>query len=281
MTGREEALGTATAAAVPPAAAAPSGPVLLEAQQIAKSFGGVQAVHDCRFACPRARITGLIGPNGAGKSTAIDLMTGFKRADAGIVRFDGHEIQGLPPYRISRLGLIRTFQLPREWPELTVMENMLIAAPENGRDSFLRSLFYAGRLRTLQHEDRAKARAILQDFALFPLRDHLAGTLSGGQKRLLEFARIAMARPKMAILDEPMGGVNPVLAERMADAIKTLITSGITILIVEHNLRFIERVCDSVVVMALGTVIAAGPFSSLRGNRVVVDAYLGEVQAHA
>jgi ABC-type branched-subunit amino acid transport system ATPase component len=258
-----------------------AGQYLLTAHGLAKSFGGVQAVRDCSFACPEGKITGLIGPNGAGKSTAIDLITGFKQPDSGEVRFAGVAIQGWPAYRVARLGLVRTFQLPREWPGLTVMENMLLAAPAGGRDSFLRALLRAGELRALEMEDRIKARAILEEFALLPLRDHLAGNLSGGQKRLLEFARIAMARPRMAILDEPMGGVNPVLAERIAVAIRTLVAGGITILIVEHNLPFIERVCDTVIVMALGTVIASGPFASLRSNKAVIDAYLGQVTVDA
>jgi ABC-type branched-subunit amino acid transport system ATPase component len=258
----------------------PSEP-LLEVQGLAKSFGGVQAVSGCSFTVPAQRVTGLIGPNGAGKSTAIDLVTGFKTPDAGVVRFAGQDIQGWPPHRISRLGLIRTFQLPKEWPGLTLMENMLIAAPERGRDAIWPALFRAGALRQAEDEDRVRARTILEEFGLFALRDELAGNLSGGQKRLLEFARVAMARPRMVILDEPMGGVNPVLGARMGDAIASLVASGVTAVIVEHNLPFIERVCDAVIVMALGTVIATGPFSSLRSNRAVVDAYLGEVAAGA
>jgi ABC-type branched-subunit amino acid transport system ATPase component len=254
---------------------------LLEVRGLSKSFGGVRAVSDCSFAVPERRVTGLIGPNGAGKSTAIDLITGFKTPDAGVVRFAGREIQGWPPHRISRLGLIRTFQLPKEWPGLTVMENMLIAAPERGRDAIWRALLTPAELRHAEHEDRVRARAILEEFGLLALRDELAGNLSGGQKRLLEFARIAIARPRMVILDEPMGGVNPVLGARMGDAIASLVTTGVTVMIVEHNLPFIERVCDTVIVMALGTVIAVGPFASLRSNRAVVDAYLGEVAVSA
>lgn len=256
-------------------------PALLEVRALSKRFGGVQAVDDCTFVLPGGKVTGLIGPNGAGKSTAIDLITGFKMPDAGVVRFAGREIQGWPPHRVSRLGLIRTFQLPKEWPGLTVMENMLLATPENGRDAIWRALLTAERLRKAEYEDRARARAILEEFGLLALRDELAATLSGGQKRLLEFARIAIARPRMVILDEPMGGVNPVLGARMGDAIASLVATGVTVMIVEHNLPFIERVCDTVIVMAFGTVIAIGPFSSLRSNRAVIDAYLGEVPAGA
>ncbi|HKX18039.1 MAG TPA: ABC transporter ATP-binding protein [bacterium] len=241
----------------------------------------MKAVSDCSFTVPARRVTGLIGPNGAGKSTAIDLVTGFKTVDAGVVRFAGTTIQGWAPHRISRLGLIRTFQLPKEWPGLTVMENMLLAAPEHGREAIWRALLTPRPLREAEEEDRARARTILEEFGLIALRDELAGNLSGGQKRLVEFARVAMAKPRMVILDEPMGGVNPVLGARMGDAIASLVAADVTVVIVEHNLPFIERVCDSVIVMALGTVIATGPFSSLRSNRAVVDAYLGEVAASA
>ncbi len=255
--------------------------VLLEVRGLSKRFGGVQAVQNCTFGVEERRVTGLIGPNGAGKSTAIDLITGFRRPDDGTVWFAGQAIQGRPPHQVSRMGLIRTFQLPKEWPGLTVMENMLLAVPDNGRDAIWRNLFLRGELRRVEYQDRARARAVLEEFGLLALRDELAGNLSGGQKRLLEFARIALARPRMVILDEPMGGVNPVLGARMGDAIASLVAGGATVLIVEHNLPFIERVCHKVIVMALGAVIAEGPFASLRSNRAVVDAYLGEVAVHA
>jgi ABC-type branched-subunit amino acid transport system ATPase component len=255
--------------------------VLLKVRELSKRFGGVQAVQNCAFDVEELSVTGLIGPNGAGKSTAIDLITGFKRPDAGEVWFAGQAIQGLPPHQVSRLGLIRTFQLPKEWPGLSVMENMLLAVPDSGREAIWRNLLRRGELQRLEFQDRARARAILEEFGLLALRDELAGNLSGGQKRLLEFARIALAHPRMVILDEPMGGVNPVLGARMGDAIASLVAGGVTVMIVEHNLPFIERVCHKVIVMALGTVIAEGPFASLRSNRAVVDAYLGEVAVHA
>jgi len=254
---------------------------LLEVRGLSKRFGGVEVVRDCTFAVPEGTVVGLIGPNGAGKSTAIDLITGFRAPDAGVVRFAGREIQGWSPDRISRLGVIRTFQLPKEWPGLTVMENMVIAAPEHGRDAIWRPFFAAERLCRAEHEDRKRAGEILEELGLLALQNEPAGTLSGGEKRLLEFARIAMARPRMMILDEPMGGVNPVVGARVADAITGLAARGTTVLIVEHDLAFVERVCDMVIVMSLGTVIAAGPFSALRSNRAVIDAYLGGVAVNA
>jgi branched-chain amino acid transport system ATP-binding protein len=253
----------------------------LEVRGLSKHFGGVRAVQDCSFTAPKGKVTGLIGPNGAGKSTAIDLISGFKLPDAGTVMFDGTALQGLPPHRISRLGLIRTFQTPREWRGLTVLENVVLARWDERRETFWRGVLG---LRHAQRETTATelvdARTILEEFGLSGLRNERAGNLSGGQKRLVEFARIRMAQPQLVILDEPMGGVNPVLGERMALAIEGFIAAGTSVIVVEHNLPFIERVTSHVVVMAEGSVIANGPFESLRSNRAVIDAYLGEMPTY-
>jgi ABC-type branched-subunit amino acid transport system ATPase component len=254
---------------------------LLEVQNLHKHFGGVQAVEACSFTAAEGQITGLIGPNGAGKSTAIDLISGFKIPDAGTVVFQHQQVQGKAPHKISRMGLIRTFQSPREWPALTVLENLILACYEPRRERFWRSL--RGPTRTEKHhadEQLIRARAILEEFGLLQLRNDRAGNLSGGQKRLLEFGRIRMAEPRLVILDEPMGGVNPVLGERMAAAVLGFVTAGTSVVIVEHNLPFIERVTDVVVVMAEGRVIAEAPFAQLRGNQAVVDAYLGEMPTY-
>src|SRR6202047_781844 len=168
---------------------------LLEVRDLHKHFGGVQAVSACTFTAAEGQITGLIGPNGAGKSTAIDLISGFKIPDTGTVLFEGKEVQGKPPHRISRMGLIRTFQSPREWPGLSVLENLMLACFEPRRERFWRSL--RGPSRTEKEKARVEltdARAVLDEFGLLQLRNERAGNLSGGQKRLLEFARIRMAR---------------------------------------------------------------------------------------
>jgi len=253
-------------------------PAALVVEGLYKHFGGVVAVDSCSFQAPKGQVTGLIGPNGAGKSTAIDLISGFKLPDAGTIFFEGTAIQGLPPHRISRRGLIRTFQTPREWPGLTVLENVLLARWDPERESLWRSLVGPGRVqRSTSKLELGRAREILAEFGLDKLGNERAGNLSGGQKRLIEFARIQMAEPELVILDEPMGGVNPVLGERMAVAIEGFIASGTSVIIVEHNLPFIERVAHHVIVMSQGSVIAAGPFASLRSNQSVIDAYLGEV----
>jgi branched-chain amino acid transport system ATP-binding protein len=256
---------------------APATTPALEVRGLTKHFGGVIAVDGCSFEAPLGKVTGLIGPNGAGKSTAIDLISGFKLPDSGTVLFKGRALAGLPPHAISRLGLIRTFQTPREWPGLTVLENVVMARWDPGRESFLGGLLRMGHTQRVRSADElARAREILSEFGLGALRNERAGNLSGGQKRLVEFARMRMAEPQLVILDEPMGGVNPVLGERMALAIEAFVATGTSVIVVEHNLPFIERVTQHVIVMAQGTVIAEGPFESLRSNQDVVDAYLGE-----
>jgi branched-chain amino acid transport system permease protein len=256
----------------------PSEAVILAIEGLTKHFGGVVAVDNCSFRALKGRVTALIGPNGAGKSTAIDLISGFKLADSGNIVFEGNEIQGLPPHRISRHGLIRTFQTPREWPGLSVLENVLLARWDPERETLWRGLIGPGRAHSSASEaELVRAREILAEFGLEKLKNERAGNLSGGQKRLVEFARIRMAEPRLVILDEPMGGVNPVLGERIVAGIEEFIASGTTVIIVEHNLPFIERIAQHVIVMAQGSVIADGPFESLRSNQSVLDAYLGEV----
>ncbi len=249
---------------------------ILELVGVSKSFGGVHAVKDCSFSVARGSLTGLIGPNGAGKSTSIDLISGFKTVDSGRILFDGREIQNQPAYAVSRAGVMRTFQTPREWAHLTTMENLLVARIDDRVESLRTALFARGRIREVEHADRVRARELLADFNLAVVTDELAGNLSGGQKRLLEFARIMMARPKLVVLDEPQSGVNPVLGGRMGDAIKQLVASGITVVMVEHNLEFVQRLCEQVIVMALGRPIATGPMAELRERPDVLDAYLGQ-----
>jgi branched-chain amino acid transport system ATP-binding protein len=241
---------------------------LLEIHGLTKSFGGVVAVNDCSMTIKEGTIVGLIGPNGAGKSSVIDLVSGFERPDSGNIRFDGIELVGKRPDVISRLGMIRTFQTPREWKDLSVIDNVRVAYSDLERETLWRSLISAGRLRRQDESDNEEIRELMRQYRLDDIRNDRAVGLSGGQKRLLEFARIAAAKPRLTILDEPMGGVNPVLGERIGQAIRDLKTAGSTVVVVEHNLPFIEKTCDEVVVMDLGSVIAQGPFSALRDNNL-------------
>src|SRR5579863_4986194 len=251
--------------------------IILDVRNITKSFGGLRAVDDCSFTVTRGSVTGLIGPNGAGKSTAANLITGFIRADAGQIVFDGKDIAHLPPHRVALRGLTRTFQITRELERMTVTENMMAAPHEQLGEGFWMGLLGLPAVRKQENEYLQRALQLLQDFDLYHLRDEYAGNLSGGQRRLLELARVVMAQPKLLLLDEPFAGINPVLASRLSDYIEQLCAEkGITFLIIEHNLAMVERLCHTVIVMALGRTIAEGTMAELRQNAAVVDAYLGE-----
>jgi neutral amino acid transport system ATP-binding protein len=247
---------------------------LLSVRNLAKNFGGVQAVRDVSFDVEAGGITGLIGPNGAGKSSVLAIVSGFLAPTSGSVHFAGQAVSGSSAYRLARLGLVRTFQLSSEFERLSVIENLLVAAP-NQRGERLRDAL-AGRWRWRDQEDAAVARAreLLERFEIPTKVDDLAGDLSGGQKRLLELARALMAEPKLLLLDEPMAGVNPALIRRIETHLLALRDEGLTMLMVEHELGVVERLCDPVVVMAQGQVLSSGTMAELRMNEEVLDAYL-------
>ena len=246
----------------------------LEVRDLRIEFGGVRAVDGASFTVPRGRITGLIGPNGAGKSTALKLIAGSLRPSSGSIVYLGDEIAGKPAWDVARRGLIRTFQLSSEFARLTVIENLLVAAPDQRASTFLGSLRGKRYWRGEQRELVERARGLLADFELLPKADEYAGTLSGGQKRLLEMARALMAHPKLLLLDEPLAGVNPTLRLAVEDHLRRLRDQGLTMVMVEHELGAVERCCDSVIVMAQGRVLATGSMEEMRANEEVVDAYL-------
>jgi len=247
---------------------------ILSASDVHRAFGGVKAVDGATFTALRGRVTGLIGPNGAGKSTLMGIVAGAIRADAGHVEFDGADITGLPPHQIARRGLIRTFQLSAEFSKLTVLENLLVAAPAQKGESLLGAEL--GRLYWGRDEDAlvALAREVLDRFAMSPKENELAGNLSGGQKRLLEIMRALMARPKLLLLDEPFAGVNPTLAREIEQYLLDLRDEGLSMIMVEHELGVVERLCDPVVVMAQGKVIGEGSMREVTARQEVLDAYL-------
>jgi ABC-type branched-subunit amino acid transport system ATPase component len=220
------------------------------------------------------RLTGLIGPNGAGKSTFLAVLAGTLPASAGSIVFDGEEISALPAFRRARRGLVRTFQLPSEFGQLTVLENLLAAAPKNKGDSVIGAL--RGRRYWGDDEDALveRARDLLARFRMTEKEDQYAGDLSGGQKRLVEIMRALMLQPRLLLLDEPMAGVHPSIVGEIASYLESLRDEGLTILMVEHQLAIVERLCDPVIVMAQGKVIGRGSLVELRRQREVVDAYL-------
>jgi branched-chain amino acid transport system permease protein len=257
----------------PPAADA-GAPPILAMEGLVKRYGGVRAVDGASFTAAAGTITGLIGPNGAGKSTVLGLVSGFVRPDAGRITFGGRDIAHLPAHRRARLGIVRTFQLPREFRALTVIENLLVAAPGQLGESA--AGVAAGRWLWRRDEDEliGRARALLELFGMTEAADERAGRLSGGQKRLLEVMRALMARPRLLLLDEPMAGLAPALAERLEAACRQLAAAGMSILLVEHELGAVERLCAWVVVMAQGKVISEGRMAELRTRKVVQDAYV-------
>ncbi|HLQ55083.1 MAG TPA: branched-chain amino acid ABC transporter ATP-binding protein/permease [Streptosporangiaceae bacterium] len=247
---------------------------VLQAVDLSRDFGGVHAVSGVSLAVRPGTLTGLIGPNGAGKSTLLALLAGTDRPSAGKILYQGNDITGLPAYRRARIGLIRTFQLASEFKRLTVMENLLTAAPGHRGDSLRGAV--AGR-RYWRGDEAAmitRAEAILRRFGLTDLANSYAGDLSGGQRRLVEIMRALMTEPAVLLLDEPMAGVHPELARRIGMALTGLCREGMTILMVEHELAIMDEFCDPVVVMAEGSVLAQGTMAELRERTEVVEAYL-------
>lgn len=256
--------------------AKPESNSILRVENLTKRFGGVAAVDGCTFEVRRGSITGLIGPNGAGKSTVVGLISGAVKPDAGRVVFDDVVISGKAPHEIGGSGLIRTFQISREFADMTVLENLVVAARNQEGEKLFNVLFRPSVGRKQEQEIVDKALLTLDTFGLYPLRNEYAGNLSGGQKRLLELARGIMAEPKLLLLDEPMAGVNPALIEKLGNHIMELNkTLGITFVLVEHNLEIVEEICETVIVVALGSTLATGTMADLRKNRAVVEAYLG------
>jgi branched-chain amino acid transport system permease protein len=247
---------------------------MLVAEDIHRHFEGMHAVDGVSLEVPRGKITGLIGPNGAGKSTFMAVLAGTLPASSGRIVFEGVDITRAPAYRRARMGLVRTFQLPSEFSRLTVLENLLVAAPRNRGDSLWGALL--GRRYWGEDEDRlvAEARGLLARFGMSAKESDYAGTMSGGQKRLIEIMRALMLHPRCLLLDEPMSGVHPRLVAEIQNYLHALRADGLTILMVEHELHLVEELCDSVFVMAQGKLIGSGTMASLRRQREIVDAYL-------
>ena len=248
---------------------------ILQVEHVTHAFGGVKAIDDCSFTVPAGKITALIGPNGAGKSTLVSVVSGYYAPQEGHVLFDGQDISRWPPYKRGAHGLIRTFQISRGYGGMTVLENLMVPPQQQAGEQLLNALFRPGLVREQEQRNLAKALELLSTFGLYEKRDEYARNLSGGQKRLLEMARALMAEPKFLLLDEPMAGVNPALAEQLAQHIQNLSKTGITFLLIEHNLGIVDQICDHVIVMASGRALTTGTMAQVRANQEVVAAYLG------
>ncbi len=246
---------------------------ILEVTGLQRRFGGVVAVDIDRLAIGRGSMTALIGPNGAGKTTLFNLLTGFDRPDQGTWSFDGTELHRQPAHKVARAGMVRTFQLTKALARLSVIDNVLLGASQAKGEGFFEAL--GGRWRASERERIEQAEVLLEEVRLADKRDDDAATLSGGQRKLLELARALMARPKLLMLDEPMAGVNPALAEFLVDRLIALHESGITIVYVEHELDVVMATADRVVCMAEGSIISTGTPAQVLRDPAVAEAYLG------
>ena len=248
-------------------------PILI-ADKIMRQFGGLTAVNVDHVEIQRGSITALIGPNGAGKTTFFNLLTGYDSPNSGTWSFNGKALNGIPPHKVARLGMVRTFQLTKALYRLTVLENMLLGARAQKGESVLLSVF-PWIWRAQEAQIQVKATSILQKFKLLEKQDDFAAALSGGQRKLLEMARALMVEPEMVMLDEPMAGVNPALKQSLLEHIKDLRSEGKTVLFVEHDMDMVHEISDWVIVMAQGQIIAEGTPASVMGNSQVIEAYLG------
>jgi branched-chain amino acid transport system ATP-binding protein len=260
------------AVAAEPGVAKPD-PVLV-VDNVRRTFGGLLAVDVDRLEVQRHTVTALIGPNGAGKTTLFNLLTGFDKPTRGSWTFDSEDIAGWPAYRIARRGMVRTFQLTKSLARLSVIDNMLLGAPRQRGERFAAALWPPS-WSAQEKANRVRALELLDNFGLLSKRADLAGTLSGGQRKLLEMARALMVDPSLVMLDEPMAGVNPALVQSLLDHVLALREEGRTVVFVEHDMDVVMNISDWVVCMAEGRVIAEGPPSAIVANPDVIDAYLG------
>ena len=246
---------------------------ILVADKVTRQFGGLTAVDVEHLEIPRGKITALIGPNGAGKTTLFNLLTGFDKPNTGAWQFEGKNLAGVPSYKVARRGMVRTFQLTKSLNAMTVIENMRLGAQKQIGENFFAGLaqLWSGQ----EARITAMADSLLSRFKLDAKRSDYAGSLSGGQRKLLEMARALMSEPKLIMLDEPMAGVNPALTQSLLEHIKGLKANGTTVLFVEHDMHMVRHISDWVIVMAEGKVVAEGEPSVVMKDQAVIDAYLG------
>jgi branched-chain amino acid transport system ATP-binding protein/neutral amino acid transport system ATP-binding protein len=241
----------------------------------------VQALRGVDVAVEADRITGLIGPNGAGKTTLFNCITGVVPPDRGRIVFDGRDIAGLRPDQVTASGLVRTFQIARGLPRLSVLENLLLYGAHQPGERILPALLRSGSARRREEALVARATAIARRLNLYAVIANPASDLSGGQKKLLEIGRALMSEPKLILLDEPVAGVNPTLAREIGEHLRALVREGITILLIEHHMDMVARLCDHVIVLAEGRRLAEGSFDEVAGNPAVQEAYMGRRRAAA
>jgi len=248
---------------------------LLEVRGLTRSYYGVHALHGVDLSVEAHRITGLIGPNGAGKTTLFNCVSGLVPPDAGSVRFANRTITGWRPDRVTAAGLVRTFQIARGFPQLSVLENLLLYGTRQPGESVAHAILRSPAARRREAELRERALAIADRLNLMRVVHQRAADLSGGQKKLLEIGRALMAAPKLLLLDEPVAGVNPALAREIGEHLRGLVAEGISVLLIEHHMDTIASLCDPVIVMAEGRQLRQGSFAELAADPMVQEAYMG------
>jgi len=247
---------------------------MLTIKNLHKEFGGIKAVNSCSFEVPEGKIVALIGPNGAGKTTVFNLITGFIQPDKGKVSLDNQDITNLKPCVIAQSGVSRTFQIIRLFKNMTALENLLIAMPEQ-MEKFWHALAQLPSMKKLERSNITKAMELLEFVGLKDKANSLAKNLSYGQQKLLEIAKALAPDPKIILLDEPASGVNPTMLKNIKKLLKQLNKKGKTIFFIEHNMDFVMDMAHKVIVLDYGEEIAAGTPEKIRKNRKVIDAYLG------
>ena len=249
---------------------------LIEVKNLKKTFGGLTAVDIENLTFSKNELTSIIGPNGAGKTTFFDLISGFQNSDNGDIYLNDKDISNFQPYKIARMGMVRTFQLTKVFDRMTVLENLLFSGSKISNESLFKSIIKSKSQKNYEENLRDKARDIMDELNILHMEDSYARELSGGQKKLLELARSIINEPEILLLDEPLAGVNPKLAEDILSLIKKLSNKGITILMVEHNIEAVMKISDRIVVLAEGSLIADGNPNDIRTDTNVIEAYLGK-----
>ena len=249
---------------------------MLYIENISKQFSGFRALDNCSFQVKAGSITGIIGPNGAGKTTLLNVIAGFLKPTAGRITLQDEDVTGLAPHHLFHHGLVRTFQIPREFGHMTVLENLMLVPPKQLGENLLAAWFRWQKIRCQEGLIRQRAEAVLDCLNLTHLRDELAQNISGGQKKLLELGRTLVVNPQVILLDEPAAGVNRTLLKQLTAVIRQInIEQGCTICLIEHDLDLVDQLCDHVVVMAQGSVLSEGTMAEVRQHPQVQAAYLG------